>query len=224
MKKQYPILFFLLISIFLFSGSAFSQDETLTLTTYYPSPIGVYQELRSQRMAIGDTYYDNSLYSWGVEIDEDADLVVEGNVGIGTITPEGELHIKETGNSHIQRPRFIMEESKGKKFDIRMKSVTDDDVRINIHFPFDENEPSWGMFMQIDKDQNIRLLGDVNIMGSSTRPDSTGLTVAGDVSVDAGVLEVDSVADIVTIGGRLVLPVRISDPASPLDGEIWVVK
>jgi len=50
--------------------------------------------MRSQRLAIGDNYIDNPDYTWeeengdGGEIDYLADLVVEGNVGIGTTAPE----------------------------------------------------------------------------------------------------------------------------------------
>jgi hypothetical protein len=49
--------------------------------------------MRSQRMAIGYNYIDNPDYTWeeengdGGEIDYLADLVVEGNVGIGTTVP-----------------------------------------------------------------------------------------------------------------------------------------
>jgi hypothetical protein len=74
-------------------------DETLTITTYYPSPYGVYRELRSNRMAIGDNYIQSGTYDWeasdgdGGEIDYNADLVVEGNVGIGTTTPSVKLEV-----------------------------------------------------------------------------------------------------------------------------------
>jgi hypothetical protein len=70
---------------------AFSQ-ETITISTYYPAPFGVYEELRSRRMAIGDNYVDNTQFCWppnncANQIDAAADLVVEGIVGIGTSTP-----------------------------------------------------------------------------------------------------------------------------------------
>jgi hypothetical protein len=85
-------LFLLLLSVNgLFIIPAFSATETITLTTYYPSPVGVYRELRAQHEAIGNTYYDASQYCWGGacanQINANADLVVEGNVGIGTILP-----------------------------------------------------------------------------------------------------------------------------------------
>jgi hypothetical protein len=88
------ILFFISVLICVIIPSAFSQ-ETITITTYYPAPFGVYQELRANRMAIGDNYSQNT-FCWppaacANQIDANADLVVEGNVGIGTTTPFSEV-------------------------------------------------------------------------------------------------------------------------------------
>jgi len=77
-----------------------SFTKEITITTYYPSPVGIYKELRAKRMAIGDNYYNPSNYSWGDEIPNDADLVVEGKVGIGTNDPEKELHV--AGDTEIE--------------------------------------------------------------------------------------------------------------------------
>jgi hypothetical protein len=74
-------------------------EETLTITTYYPSPYGVYREMRSQRIAIGETYFDGAEVPWeeingdGGLIDYLADLVVEGNMGIGTSDPAEKLEV-----------------------------------------------------------------------------------------------------------------------------------
>src|SRR3989338_9233991 len=80
---------------------SFSQsEETITVTTYYPAPYGVYNETRAKRMAIGDSYYDGSQFCWSADpscvldnIAANADLVVEGNVGIGTPSPAAVLHV-----------------------------------------------------------------------------------------------------------------------------------
>ncbi|MDD5154888.1 MAG: tail fiber domain-containing protein [Candidatus Omnitrophica bacterium] len=86
----------LAIALF-FPGALFAADESITVTTYYPSPYGVYREMRAQRMAVGDNYVSGSSYCWGGTctntIDTDADLVVEGNVGIGTVTPGAKLSV-----------------------------------------------------------------------------------------------------------------------------------
>ena len=100
-----------LISIILFFFSllpvAFSQTDSLDsirIVTYYPSPYGTYRELRTKRMAIGDDYIKTGAppdeYDWQEyatdpmhNIGYDADLVVQGNVGIGTTKPAEILHV-----------------------------------------------------------------------------------------------------------------------------------
>ncbi|MDD5568195.1 MAG: hypothetical protein PHY88_03215 [Candidatus Omnitrophica bacterium] len=91
------LLFLFILNIF-FAFPLFAED-TLTITTYYPSPYGVYRELRAKRIAIGDDYIDGASYTWqdtesgSGEVDYTADLVVEGNVGIGTVNPGAKLDV-----------------------------------------------------------------------------------------------------------------------------------
>ncbi len=96
MNKKNIFLFFLVLFGFI---NLVQAQESLTITTFYPSPYGVFNEFRSKRMAIGDNYYDNSHYCWsgacGTTIDANADLVVEGNVGIGTTNPQSPLDVKD---------------------------------------------------------------------------------------------------------------------------------
>jgi len=84
------------LSIFILLPCVFSQED-ITITTYYPAPKGVYKDLRSEKLAIGDDYINNSQYCWEGTctdpIDADADLIVEGNVGIGTISPRADLEV-----------------------------------------------------------------------------------------------------------------------------------
>ncbi|MBN3039944.1 MAG: hypothetical protein JW867_02330, partial [Candidatus Omnitrophica bacterium] len=81
---------------FAFIGLSVYSQESLTLSTYYPAPFGVYSELRSKRLAIGEEYYKPVEYCWAPgsctnEISDDTDLVVEGNVGIGTSDTQGRM-------------------------------------------------------------------------------------------------------------------------------------
>jgi len=110
MSKAKPIftlflglyLIILLINL-IFPLSSFAQteeeEETLTIATYYPAPYGIYNEMRAKKMAVGDNYHSGSAYPWdtgggcaGNEICN-ADLVVEGNVGIGTASPDESLQV-----------------------------------------------------------------------------------------------------------------------------------
>jgi len=137
--------FGLFLAIVFFSiPSAFSQ-ENITITTYYPSPAGAYNELLvANRMAVGDTNGDgvvngldlptdvagnplpnsfqtvNSLTDRqavgdvngdgainGGDLGQDAagnprngTLTVANALGIGTINPQGELHVRSTDNTN----------------------------------------------------------------------------------------------------------------------------
>jgi len=91
-------LFF--ISILFLYSLGFAQQEQITITTYYPSPYGTYREMRAQRIAIGENYVQGGTYEWDEylgdpfhNIDYNADLVVEGNVGIGTTSPQYALDV-----------------------------------------------------------------------------------------------------------------------------------
>lgn len=69
-----------------------TEPDVIVISTYYPSPYGSYNELRSKRLAIGDNYSSNGLYCWlgtcTTTIPANADLVVEGKVGIGTVSTD----------------------------------------------------------------------------------------------------------------------------------------
>lgn len=87
------ILFFVLGFVFCFSGFA---QEQITITTYYPSPFGIYNEMRARRMAVGSNYLDASTVTVA-----DDQLIVEGEVGIGNTDPQGALDITSTTGALI---------------------------------------------------------------------------------------------------------------------------
>ncbi len=77
-----------IVSLFILGLSSFAfSEENLTITTYYPSPYGSYRELTAHRMKIGANYSDS-----GTNV-PDNNLIVEGNVGIGTTTPQTQLDV-----------------------------------------------------------------------------------------------------------------------------------
>ena len=84
------LLFFCLAS-FAKIDSCFAAEQ-VTITTFYPAPNGVYGELRSKRLAVGNSYYDPGQFCWPggpcpqdqVHLfSDDTSLAVEGRVVIG---------------------------------------------------------------------------------------------------------------------------------------------
>jgi hypothetical protein len=89
------ILMFLVL--FLIVPLGFSQ-ETITLSTYYPSPFGVYQRLVTNTLGVGD---NNTAVS-GIDSSDapdpsvtaqQGDVWVAGDVGVGTRTPQNRLDV-----------------------------------------------------------------------------------------------------------------------------------
>ena len=87
---------FLLLAVVLFCGMpAFAQTTTeeITITTYYPSPYGVYEEMNvGRRMSIGDFNGDGVSNAADLPVDNfgnplNDSLAVAGNVGIGIMNP-----------------------------------------------------------------------------------------------------------------------------------------
>lgn len=90
--------------------SAYAIAEDITLTTYYPSPRGVYQELRvgsgSYSAPTGSLHVLKSADDGNLALrvdDQAADLTPfainqNGDVGIGTAAPTAQLHVAGTGN------------------------------------------------------------------------------------------------------------------------------
>jgi len=72
-------------------------DETLTITTYYPSPYGSYNYLQTDKLGVGDNNGDSSLTSADVPTNS-GDVWIKGNVGIGTTSPGA--HIETWGNTN----------------------------------------------------------------------------------------------------------------------------
>ncbi len=80
----------LVLFLILFLNSHVFSQETFTITTYYPSPYGSYNELRVNQMTVGSSYQTASGLS-------DGDLFVSGSIGIGTTDPRSKLEISGGG-------------------------------------------------------------------------------------------------------------------------------
>ncbi|MCM8823232.1 MAG: hypothetical protein NC822_00960, partial [Candidatus Omnitrophica bacterium] len=80
-------MFFKKVWVFLFISlsCAFAQ-ETITITTYYPAPLGVYNRLEAQSLGVGDNNNDGIVNTNDVPPNA-GDVWIRGNVGIGTTLP-----------------------------------------------------------------------------------------------------------------------------------------
>ncbi|MFH1868323.1 MAG: hypothetical protein ABH843_05070 [Candidatus Omnitrophota bacterium] len=85
-KKITYILFLMLLCV---SSLSYAQTERVELSTYYPSPSGRYQELRSKWVGAGDNFGTRG----GITLTDNIPLRVEQNVGIGTVNPIERLEI-----------------------------------------------------------------------------------------------------------------------------------
>ncbi|MFC1709019.1 hypothetical protein ACFL2J_03035 [Candidatus Omnitrophota bacterium] len=93
MKKTFTLCIAALLVFVLLTAFDSFAEERITLTTYFPAPYGVYREMRIDKLAVGSPYRDSSL-------PDDGNLIVSGDVGIGTTNPLAKLEVIG-GNTHI---------------------------------------------------------------------------------------------------------------------------
>lgn len=85
------------------AGFCFAQEQ-ITITTYYPSPYGIYRELRTDFLAVGSAYRITPAYSDGY-------LMVANRVGIalGAVVPAHALDVG--GNINVRGTQVLMANS-----------------------------------------------------------------------------------------------------------------
>jgi hypothetical protein len=71
--------------------------EEITITSYYPSPYGVYNALQTDKFAVGDNNGDGSFTSADVPTTP-GEVWIDGNVGIGNgaVSPTATLDVNGT--------------------------------------------------------------------------------------------------------------------------------
>jgi len=86
----------LLIALFIFSSVY--AEETLTITTYYPSPYGSYNSIFTDKLGVGDNNSDGNHTSADVPATS-GDTWIAGKVGIGTMNPLSRLSVGTDGDA-----------------------------------------------------------------------------------------------------------------------------
>lgn len=85
------------LGIFLFFGLIFTlplfPQETLTITTYFPAPMGSYSDLRAMRMAVGPTAYDPAIFCWSNNPVDCTHLVDNNNPHTTSLLVENEMRV-----------------------------------------------------------------------------------------------------------------------------------
>lgn len=91
------LTFSLLISAFCLTLS-YAADETMTITTYYPSPYGSYNSLQTNKLGIGDTNDDGKITSADAPT-ENGEVWIKGPLGIGTTATTDSLMVIKGASS-----------------------------------------------------------------------------------------------------------------------------
>lgn len=111
-RRIFLVVLFLCFSVFMFLG--FSSAEDLTITTYYPSPYGSYNQLSTNSLLLnpqssipinpgeGTTYYDSMNHFVKYWNGTEWIQLGSSNQVIGTFTKSGDLTLADLGSGNWQ--------------------------------------------------------------------------------------------------------------------------
>jgi hypothetical protein len=107
MKLRVGVILAVGLLILVFSyAPCFSQsrlEDKITITTYYPSPYGSYNQLQTNTLGVGDNDGDGGLDSGDVPnpTTNPGEVWIKGNVGIGTMSPNSPAPNGQSGNLDV---------------------------------------------------------------------------------------------------------------------------
>jgi hypothetical protein len=120
MSKKFLTMFVRLLIILCFCPFLFAQEQ-VTITTYFPAPFGVYNQLRTNMLAVGNATLmptTDGTVAWG------------GAVSRGQLRPDNGASI-ELGGSGTPYIDFSNDNGAG-DFDQRIVSINDSDLNIQV--------------------------------------------------------------------------------------------
>ncbi|MCK9614906.1 MAG: hypothetical protein M0R48_05300 [Candidatus Omnitrophica bacterium] len=245
-KSFRKISFLFIVISFSFVSQVFSQQaETVTITTYYPAPMGVYENLRLFPIAAaqspvcnanqeGTMYYNNDAgenrlmvcretatgFDWeavGASFwTQPAGTVflhtndVNWNVGVGTVAPARKMEVADTGTTDLDSIRVTRENH-------------------SAGIGIDRNGTFWGTGIYQDGVERLVLDSNFGVLIGQTylagNPPNNGLLVEGNVGI--GTTTPDGRLDVeggTTYLERLVIRPRAGTPSGVQNGEIWIVQ
>ena len=172
MKKCALFIFLLVVS-----AATAVLAEDITLKTILPDQtVG-----RMKKAVVGsqsNSRAGNETWNYQTVDLLDNKLIVGTALGVGTSSPQAELHLKETGMGGTKNsPRFVMEDADNTnkcfllEYDTENEGTASEIAQLEFYFPCDPASPSVGMFMRAEEDQTTRFMHKVviNPVSSSGR-------------------------------------------------------
>lgn len=105
---MYKIILFAGMILVLVVSCCLAQEE-ITITSYYPSPYGMYDSMATDRIGVGDTDGSGGLDSADVPTTS-GDAWIDGNVGIGDVAPDGKFEVNPD-NTEDSGDEFVVNSS-----------------------------------------------------------------------------------------------------------------
>lgn len=198
MFKKARFVFISVICLLISVICAYAQDsDSITITTYYPSPYGVYNQLQTNSLGVGDTNGDGNFNAADVPPATpgatNGDVWIAGNVGIGTTeVPErrnlivhssndqGNIWISGVSDSGATYSALYLDDNyvgdvtnEGNFWVIAHKKMLGDSREDSLYIARKKQDGSWiDPAMMIDKDGNV---------GIGTRGPGQKLDVRGNI-------------------------------------------